>query len=74
MVELARAKAAAANVPAAFEVGDVLQRWLQLLKSDGRLVLIEGHWWTGGRGVLRKRREAAFTRLDDPTLWRPYPG
>jgi hypothetical protein len=40
-------------------------------------VLVEGHWWTGGglaahqatQLVLRHRREAAVTRLDDPTLW-----
>jgi SAM-dependent methyltransferase len=105
MVELARAKATAANVPAEFEVGDaasppwsarsfdvVLVRhvlwalpdsdaalgcWLELLKPDGLLVLIEGHWWTGGglpavqatELVLRKRREVAVTRLDDPALW-----
>jgi SAM-dependent methyltransferase len=24
-----------------------LDRWIDLLKSDGRLVLIEGCWWTG---------------------------
>jgi hypothetical protein len=36
-----------------------------------------GNWWTGGglaahqatQLVLRHRREAAVTRLDDPTLW-----
>jgi ubiquinone/menaquinone biosynthesis C-methylase UbiE len=105
MVEVARAKAAAAGVPAEFAVGDAsappwpagtfdvvlvrhvlwalpdpdaaLGRWVGLLKPDGRLVLVEGHWWTGGglaahqatQLVLRHRREAAVTRLDDPTLW-----
>ncbi|WP_249714450.1 class I SAM-dependent methyltransferase [Rhizomonospora bruguierae] len=105
MVEVARAKAAAAGVPAEFDVGDAatppwpagtfdvvlvrhvlwalpdpdaaLQRWVELLKPDGRLVLVEGRWWTGGglaAGqatdlVLRHRREAVVARLDDPTLW-----
>jgi SAM-dependent methyltransferase len=105
MVELARAKAAAAGVPAEFDVGDAaspplpaasvdvilarhvlwalpdpdvaVERWVELLKSDGRLVLVEGRWWTGDgltaqratELVLRRRREAAVTRLDDPQLW-----
>lgn len=54
-----------------------LTRWLQLLKPEGRLVLVEGHWWTGGgltgheaaALVLRHRSEAVVTNLDDPTLW-----
>jgi hypothetical protein len=44
-----------------------LGRWAELLKPDGRLVLVEGRWWTGGGLtpdqatdlVLRRRREAA---------------
>ncbi len=54
-----------------------LRRWVELLKPDGRLLLVEGRWWTGGGLtadqavdlVLRHRREAAVTRLDDPALW-----
>jgi 2-polyprenyl-3-methyl-5-hydroxy-6-metoxy-1,4-benzoquinol methylase len=30
------------------EPAQVLQRWAELLKSKGRLLLVEGHWETGG--------------------------
>lgn len=30
------------------EPGRVLRRWAALLAPDGRLVLIEGYWHTGG--------------------------
>jgi hypothetical protein len=54
-----------------------LHRWLDLLDNDGRLILIEGRWWTGGglsaadtsELVLRSRREAEITTLDDAALW-----
>ncbi|MEV6829308.1 class I SAM-dependent methyltransferase [Amycolatopsis sp. NPDC051102] len=51
--------------------------WVSLLKPDGRLVLVEGRWFTGAgiaageceRLVLAHRAEATLTRLDDPALW-----
>ncbi|MET8846650.1 class I SAM-dependent methyltransferase [Amycolatopsis sp. NPDC004625] len=54
-----------------------LSAWVRLLKPDGRLVLIEGRWFTGAgiaaeecrRLVLAHRKEATVTRLDDPALW-----
>jgi SAM-dependent methyltransferase len=54
-----------------------LRRWLELLRPDGRLVLIEGRWSTGAgltaeetrALVLRHRAEARVERLDDPALW-----
>jgi ubiquinone/menaquinone biosynthesis C-methylase UbiE len=105
MVDQARAKAAAAGVPAHFQVGDAadppwpdgsfdvvlvrhvlwampdpdaaLARWVALLAPGGRLVLVEGRWWTGGgltaveveRLVRRHREEATVTALEDPALW-----
>lgn len=55
----------------------VLRRWIGLLRPGGRLVLIEGRWFTGGglsavdcqSLVLRFRNEAIVHRLDDPSLW-----
>jgi SAM-dependent methyltransferase len=54
-----------------------LRRWVELLRPDGRLVLVEGRWETGAGLtaqacrdlVLRHRAEAAVERLDDPALW-----
>jgi SAM-dependent methyltransferase len=54
-----------------------IRGWTELLNPNGRLVLVEGRWCTGGglgAGdvvdlVLRHRREATVTRLDDPALW-----
>ncbi|WP_410587125.1 class I SAM-dependent methyltransferase [Amycolatopsis sp. lyj-23] len=51
--------------------------WVRLLKPGGRLVLVEGRWFTGAgiaaaeceRLVLAHRETAAVTRLDDPALW-----
>ena len=51
--------------------------WVRLLKPGGRLVLVEGRWFTGAgisaedcrRLVLARRAEAAVTLLDDPALW-----
>jgi SAM-dependent methyltransferase len=56
---------------------DALRRWVELLRPGGRLVLVEGRWFTGAglaadearRLVLRHRAEAAVERLDDPMLW-----
>lgn len=54
-----------------------LTRWIELLAPGGRLVLVEGRWWTGvGLAsseavelVLRHRREAEVTFLTDASLW-----
>jgi SAM-dependent methyltransferase len=105
MVERARAKAAVAEVPVEFRVGDAadppwppgsfdvvlvrhvlwampdpdaaLARWVDLLAPGGRLVLVEGRWWTGGgltaaeveELVRRHREEATVIPLDEPDLW-----
>jgi ubiquinone/menaquinone biosynthesis C-methylase UbiE len=57
--------------------GRALDRWLELLRPEGRLVLVEGLWWTDAglpaRHVVRLLRdrgqEAEVTQLDDPALW-----
>jgi 2-polyprenyl-3-methyl-5-hydroxy-6-metoxy-1,4-benzoquinol methylase len=54
-----------------------LDRWVALLQPGGRLVLIEGRWFTGAglaaadcqALVLGRRQEATVQRLDDPALW-----
>ncbi len=54
-----------------------LGAWVRLLKPDGRLVLVEGRWFTGAgiaadeceRLVRAHRATATVTRLDDPALW-----
>ena len=54
-----------------------LNRWVELLRPDGRLVLVEGRWFTGAglsaadcrALVLDRRQEATVRQLDDPTLW-----
>jgi SAM-dependent methyltransferase len=51
--------------------------WVRLLKPGGRLVLVEGRWFTGAglsadecRGLVTRHREEADVRpLDDPALW-----
>jgi ubiquinone/menaquinone biosynthesis C-methylase UbiE len=63
----------------AFENPDaVLQRWVDLLAPDGRLILIEGQWSTGAglsasecrSLVLRHRAEADLQHLSENTqLW-----
>jgi SAM-dependent methyltransferase len=56
----------------------VLQRWVDLLAPDGRLVLVEGHWSTGAglrasecrSLVLRHRAEAEVQHLsENMKLW-----
>ena len=59
------------------DVDAALAAWIRLLQPGGTLVLIEGRWHTGAgqtasraeEAVLRQRRSAAVTRLDDPDLW-----
>jgi SAM-dependent methyltransferase len=54
-----------------------LEKWVRLLGPGGRLVLIEGRWFTGAgltSGECRalvgaRRREAEVRALDDPALW-----
>jgi len=54
-----------------------LTRWVDLLAPGGRLILIEGRWSSGvgvasadvAELVLRHRREAKITMLDDAALW-----
>jgi SAM-dependent methyltransferase len=55
----------------------VVARWTGLLRPGGRLVLVEGLWYTGGglsadrcrELVAAHRGEAAVRLLDDPGLW-----
>ncbi|MGB3443448.1 MAG: class I SAM-dependent methyltransferase [Actinophytocola sp.] len=57
--------------------GAALDRWVELLRPGGRLVLIEGRWFTGAgltaadcqALVLGRRQEAIVRRLDDAALW-----
>ena len=54
-----------------------LGRWLALLRPAGRLVLIEGRWWTGAglaadellELVHAHGRTASITHLTDAELW-----
>jgi SAM-dependent methyltransferase len=54
-----------------------LQAWTRLPRPEGRLILVEGYWHTGGglraeecrRLVLRHRKTADVRRLTDPELW-----
>ncbi|MCR6485525.1 class I SAM-dependent methyltransferase [Amycolatopsis sp. OK19-0408] len=57
--------------------GAALGNWVRLLKPGGRLVLVEGRWFTGAglsrddcRDLVRQhRREADVRGLHDPALW-----
>lgn len=54
-----------------------LARWVRLLRPGGRLVLVEGRWWTGGgltaaetRRLLGPYATRVTTRpLPDPVYW-----
>lgn len=54
-----------------------VQRWVRLLRSPGRLVLVEGRWHTGGglpasstAGIARRCADEVEVRsLDDGRLW-----
>lgn len=54
-----------------------LRQWVKLLRPNGRLVLIEGHWSTGAgiaasecERLVREQRESVTVRhLDDKALW-----
>ncbi len=105
MVQAARAKATAAGLRAAFEVGDAdnpdlpdgvfdvvlvrhvlwalpdpdaaVARWVRLLRDDGRLLIVEGRWNTGGgltaqeaETIVRRHRQHVQVReLSDEELW-----
>jgi SAM-dependent methyltransferase len=55
----------------------VVGRWIRLLRPGGRLVLVEGCWYTGAglsaercrELVAAHRSEVAVHALDDPRLW-----
>ncbi|SER26783.1 class I SAM-dependent methyltransferase [Actinokineospora terrae] len=57
--------------------GAALDRWVRLLRPGGRLVLVEGRWFTGAgltasecrALVLGRRQEATVRGLDDLALW-----
>lgn len=59
------------------DAGAGLDRWLELLKPEGTILVIEGRWWNGtglaGEDVLNlvrsRGREAVLTALHDPALW-----
>jgi SAM-dependent methyltransferase len=54
-----------------------LARWVRLLRPGGRLLLVEGCWWTGGgltaadteRLVRPYAADVQTVRLTDPLLW-----
>ncbi|MEU4245932.1 class I SAM-dependent methyltransferase [Amycolatopsis sp. NPDC026612] len=54
-----------------------LGKWVGLLKPGGRLVLVEGRWFTGAgisadeceRLARARREDATVTPLNDPALW-----
>jgi SAM-dependent methyltransferase len=52
----------------------VIERWTGLLRPGGRLVLVEGLWYTGGGLPAARCRElvgaaAVVTPVHDPRLW-----
>lgn len=54
-----------------------VRRWCELLRPEGRLLLIEGRWFTGSgitaadcEGLIREHRsDVQIVRLDDQALW-----
>lgn len=56
---------------------DAVRRWVRLLVPGGRLVLVEGRWWSGAglpaertrALVLGHRAQAEVVPLPDPALW-----
>ena len=52
-------------------------RWVRLLRPGGRMLLVEGQWWTGGglsaedtrRLVQPYATSVELVALTDPTLW-----
>ncbi len=57
--------------------GEALARWVRLLAPGGRLLLVEGRWWSDAgltaeqtrALVLEHRRAAEVVVLDAPALW-----
>ena len=56
---------------------DALEGWIALLRPGGRLVLVEGRWFTGGglsaaqcEAFVREHREQVVVRhLPEPVYW-----
>jgi ubiquinone/menaquinone biosynthesis C-methylase UbiE len=54
-----------------------IAQWVRLLAPGGRLLLVEGSWWSGAgltaeqtqALLLQHRRQAEVTVLDSPALW-----
>ena len=54
-----------------------LSRWVRLLRQGGRLLLVEGRWWTGGGLAAAETRrllapyatQVQTVPLTDPLLW-----
>lgn len=54
-----------------------LREWDRILRTTGRLILIEGYWWTGAglpaatvlELLAEVDRTATVHHLDDPRLW-----
>ncbi len=54
-----------------------VRRWVRLVRPGGRLVLVEGRWWTGGGLTAARTRELVALHTDDvvvepltdPVLW-----
>jgi SAM-dependent methyltransferase len=59
------------------EPSTALRRWAELLRPDGRLVLVEGRWWNDAGlshddtvGLCHELGlRTSVRRLDDPALW-----
>ena len=57
--------------------GVALARWVRLLRPGGRLLLVEGRWWTGGGLTAAETRrllaphatQVQTVPLTDPLLW-----
>ena len=46
-----------------------LARWVRLLRPGGRLVLVEGRWWTGGGLTAAETRRLLGPHATRVTTW-----